>query len=143
MQRLDVLLLDGLLRDEGNVRLTRGRADRLGVVAVVLLSTHERLHVLRADDLHLVPERLELALPIKCARAGFYDDHASVDLREDREELIARHPALQNNPAVAVHAMELEHVLGEIDAEGLDGHRHSPLSQALSLRGGRESRPSH
>ena len=38
MQRLDVLLRNGLFRDERNVRLARCRADRLGVVAVVLLT---------------------------------------------------------------------------------------------------------
>jgi hypothetical protein len=42
MQRLDVLLLNGLFRDETNVRLARCRADRLGVVAVVLLTPHEK-----------------------------------------------------------------------------------------------------
>jgi hypothetical protein len=117
--------------------------DRRGVVAVVLLSAHERLHVLRADDLHPVPERLELALPVECARAGFDDDRASVDLREDREELVAHHPALQDDAAVAVHAVELEHVLGDIDAEDLDGHYSSPSCRRLSAcgAGGRAVHP--
>jgi hypothetical protein len=40
MQRLDILLLDRLLRDERNVCLARGRTNRLGVVAVILLPPH-------------------------------------------------------------------------------------------------------
>jgi hypothetical protein len=34
MQGLDVLLLDGLLGDEGNLGLARGRTDRLGVISL-------------------------------------------------------------------------------------------------------------
>ena len=61
MQSLNILLLDGLLRNQGNVWLTRSSADRLSVVAVILLSANKRLRVLRADNLHLVAECLELA----------------------------------------------------------------------------------
>ena len=39
MQSLDILLLDRLLRDERDVRLACGGADRFSVVAVVLLRT--------------------------------------------------------------------------------------------------------
>ena len=63
--------------------LARGRADRLGVVAVVLLSADEWLHILRAYDLHLMPQRFELTRPIKCARAGFEDDCARINLCKD------------------------------------------------------------
>ena len=39
------------------------------------------------------------------------------NLRKDQKELITHHSALQHHPAVAVHAVKLEHVLGDIDAE--------------------------
>jgi hypothetical protein len=45
MQRLNVLLRHGLFRDEGNVRPARRRADRLGVIAVVLLPAYEGLYI--------------------------------------------------------------------------------------------------
>jgi hypothetical protein len=67
MQRLDILLLDRFLRHEAHVGLPGRRADRLGIVAVVLLTHRERLDVLRADDLDRVPKALELALPIEGA----------------------------------------------------------------------------
>ena len=46
MQSLDVLLLNGLLRHQRDVCLARSSADRLGVIAVILLPTHEELHIL-------------------------------------------------------------------------------------------------
>jgi hypothetical protein len=39
---------------------------------------------LRADDLHLMPKRIELIRSVKCSRAGFDDDCAGIDLRQDR-----------------------------------------------------------
>ena len=61
MQGLDILLLDCLLRHETHVSLAGCRADCLGIVAVILLATHEWLHILRADDPDLVAQGLELA----------------------------------------------------------------------------------
>jgi Homeodomain-like domain len=135
MQRLDVLLLNGLFQDESNVRLARCRANRLSVVAVVLLTPHEGLHILRAYDLHLMPKRFELARPVECSRAGFNDNGAAFDLRRHRDKLIAHHSALQDNAAIAVDAVELEHVLRDVDAEGLDSHSSSAYSCRLSVRG--------
>src|ERR1700677_301365 len=54
------------------------RADRLGVVGIVLLPAHERLHVLRGHNLHGVTELLELPLPIECTSRGFDADKAPV-----------------------------------------------------------------
>ena len=96
-----------LLRNKGNMRLTRCSADRFSVVAVVLLPTYERLHILRADQLHFVSERFEYARPVECSRAGFEDDRAPINLREDLDELIAHYSALQHDVAAAVHAVEL------------------------------------
>ena len=47
VKRLDVLLLQSLLRHEPHVPLLYRGADRLGVIAVVLLPADEWLHVLR------------------------------------------------------------------------------------------------
>lgn len=37
--------------------------DRLGIIAIVLLATDERLHLLWADDLHPMSKIFELARP--------------------------------------------------------------------------------
>ena len=94
MQGLDVLLLDRLLWDERNVRLACGGADRLSVVAVVLLPPHKGLNILRADDLHPVAKCLKLTSPAERAGAGFDHDRAALDLRDNVEKLIAHHPPL-------------------------------------------------
>ena len=67
--RLDSTSMDGSPRckvffgTKGNMWLTRGRADRFGVVGRRSLPIHKRLQVLRADKLHLMSERFELARP--------------------------------------------------------------------------------
>jgi len=78
--RCSILLLDRLLRDERDVRLACGGADRFSVVAVVLLPAHKGLNILRADDLHPVAKCLKLTSPAERARAGFDHDRAALDL---------------------------------------------------------------
>ncbi len=83
-------------------------------------------------------ERLELARPVKSSRAGLDDHRTPVDLCQDLQKLIAHDPALENDAAIAVDAVELEDVLGDIDAEDLDSHRSSPSvagSQPAVLEG--------
>src|SRR6516225_2501270 len=99
MQRLDVLLLDRLLRDKRNVRLPRGYADRVCVIAVILLPAHKRLYILGADNLDPMPERLKLTRPVERARAGLDDNGAWMNLRQHSKELITHHPTLQNDAA--------------------------------------------
>jgi len=132
MQRLDVLLRDRLLRDKRNVRLPCGYADRLRVIAVILLPAHKRLYILGADHLDPMAERLKLMRPVERARAGLDDNGARTNLRQDSKELIPHHPTLQNDTTVPVDAMELKNVLGDINAEGLDCHESSPSSCRLS-----------
>lgn len=48
MERLDVLLLDGFLRHEWNVRLAGRRADRFGIIAIIILTSDKWLNILRA-----------------------------------------------------------------------------------------------
>src|SRR5246127_3523550 len=132
MQCLDVLLRDRLLRDKRNVRLPCSYTDRLRVIAVILLPAHKRLYMLRADHLDPMTERLKLTRPVERARAGLDDNGARTNLRQDSKELITHHPTLQKDTTVPVDAMELEHVLGDINAEGLDCHENSPSSCRLS-----------
>ena len=64
MHRLDILLLDGLHRHEAHARSTHRLADRFGIVGVVLIALHIRLHELRCDQLHAITTRLQLTRPI-------------------------------------------------------------------------------
>jgi hypothetical protein len=143
MQRLNVLLRHGLLLDNWIIRLARRRADRLDVVAVIFLPAHKRLHILGTVDLDLMAKRFELPRPVRCSRAGFNDHCAGIDLRQDRKKLIAHPPALQDDAAIAVDAMELEHILRDVDAEGLYCHAGSPswCRPSFCRAGGRAVHP--
>ena len=94
-----------------------------------------QLDVLRADDPHLVPERLELALPVEGAGTGFDRDGARLDPGQHRDQLVTHHPTLEHDVAGTVDAMQLEDCLGNIDAEGLDVHDSSPSCCRLSACG--------
>ena len=141
MQRLDVLLLDRLL---GTKRMFGcRRAVQIASASVVLLGLEQRLHILRCDDPPLVAERLEATLPDDRARAGLDADRAWRQASDDGEQVLPPDPALKNASAVRVGAIELEHVLRQVDPERLDGHRSSLLCSDVpaSPVGGRAVHP--
>lgn len=61
----------------------RSLADRLGISHVVLLSLHERLHVRRRDQLHIVTEPPNLTRPMMRAAARLHSDRATGQLSEE------------------------------------------------------------
>src|SRR4029077_4219397 len=111
VHRLDVLLLDGLLRDARNVWLPCCCDDRFSVIAIVLLPANKRLHIRWADDRHVVPERLKLTRPIKGAGAGLDDDRTPRNVANDAEQLLAKNSTLIDRPAAPVDPVQLEDVL--------------------------------
>jgi hypothetical protein len=70
VQRLNVLLLFVLGRNELHVWLHQGGANGLCIVAVILLMLKKRFDVLRCDDFDRVARGLELALSPECACTG-------------------------------------------------------------------------
>lgn len=72
-------------------------------------------------------EALELAGPVTGATAGFESDDAGRQRGNAFEEFGARDLWLeQDGFGGCVDAVEGEHVLGDVDAEGYDGHGTSP-----------------
>jgi hypothetical protein len=126
VQGLDVLLRDRLERHEAHAGPLHGLADRLGVVAVVLVAADEGLHELRADDPHHVPGPLELPRPVEGARAGFDADRAARQRRDEGQELIAPQTLAEHRPPGRVHPVQLEQVLRQVDAQHLDLHGPPP-----------------
>jgi hypothetical protein len=57
-------------------------------------------------------------------------DHASRQLGDEGVELVATQPPLEHDPAVLVLPVQLEQVLGHVDAKRPDGHRRSPCRMA-------------
>jgi hypothetical protein len=87
-------------------------------------------------------EGFKLALPVECASARFQDNRAAIDLGNDREKLIAHDAALQHNAPSVVDPVQLEHVLGNVDAECLDSHEALLLLRLSACRtGGRAVHP--
>ena len=62
MEGLKVELILRLLTHDAQVRPQRGLCDRLGVVVVVFLALHERLHIDRRDDPRLVTQLTQCPL---------------------------------------------------------------------------------
>jgi len=77
-----------------------------------------------------VSEALELARPVMGAAAGLESDGARRQGGDEFEELGARDLWLeQDRLAGFVDAVEGKNVLGEVDAEGYDGHGTSPFRE--------------
>src|SRR5215471_3039880 len=102
VQSLDILLLDSLLRNERNMRLARRCDDCFRVIAIVLLPPHKWLHVLRADNLHLVSQCLEPSGPVEGSGAGLDRDRAGWDYSHGADQLLAHDASLQHGTALAV-----------------------------------------
>jgi len=86
---------------------------------------------------------LEAPLPVEGARACLDCNGAGGDLGNRLHETVTHDPALESDRSRLGDAMELEHVLRDVDAKGVDGHRVSSSSSApLSCRaGGRAVHP--
>lgn len=119
MKRLNVLLLNSPLRNKRNVGLAHGSADRLGVIAIVLLPSYKWLHKLPADYFHSMDNCLEFPYPAESARAGLDCNRTALQLSDYLEKLVSHDPPLDDEATATVYAMKLEHVLGDIDAENV------------------------
>src|SRR5215203_1334993 len=105
------------------MRSTGSRADRLGIVPSVLLAAHGGLYVLRADDFDRMPMLFEASLPMEGPGAGSNRDGPGSHLSDHLHETVAHNPALESDRSRLGDAMELEHVLCDVYAKGLDCHR--------------------
>ena len=122
VDRLDVLLIHGLHRHEAHVRAGHRLADRLGVTRVVLVGLHVRFDELGRDQSHGVPEFLEFTGPVMETRARLQADQARREVSDGLPKLRARHPFREGHLPVPIHAMELEHVLCQVDTQCCNVH---------------------
>ena len=108
--------------------------DRLGVVVVVLLSLHERLHIDRRDDPRLVAELAQGAADEMGAEAGLHADDAWRQLLERLGERQPLDLAAERDLAVSAEADEVEDFLADIDADrgkGCNGGIHGLLLRLM------------
>ena len=100
----------------------RTAADRLGVGGIVLVALDVGLHVFRRHQPHLVAKLPEFTCPIVGRRAGFHAHKARLQRLEERQHLAA--PKLLPNDDLLgrVDAVNLEHVLGDIQTDRCNLH---------------------
>ncbi len=80
------------------------------------------------DQPDLEAEVAEPPAPVVGAAAGLHRHHPGRQLDHGVHQLGPAHPARDDGAAVRVDAMELEDVLGQIDAEDRDAHDRLSLS---------------
>lgn len=127
MHAEDRLLLNVLDRHRRHVRPRHGFADRRGIRRVVLVALDEGFYVLRCDQLHRVPERLQFPRPVVGAAAGFQADPAGRELREEGQHLRALQLLPQYRPSRVIRPMHLEHVLCQINPNRRKLHLGRPF----------------
>src|SRR5918993_2516429 len=99
-------------------RTLGGFADRLGIGHVGLLALDERLHVGWRDQPHLVAELADRPTPMMRARAGLHGDEAAGLACQEGQHLLAPEPLAEHDGAGRARAVRLEHVLGQVQADG-------------------------
>ncbi len=72
--------------------------------------------------LSIMPQRLELARPEVAGAARLDADQTRLQLAEERHHLAPAQRSADDDLAGAVDAMDLENVLGQIEADGADVH---------------------
>ena len=85
------------------------------------------LHVARRHYPDGMSEIGQLACPMMRRAAGFHADQAGRNLAEELEHLLAAQLPVDDDLAIAIGAMDLEDILGEIDADGANLHVEAPL----------------
>jgi hypothetical protein len=76
---------------------------------------------------HGVTELEDFTRPMMSDSAGFHADQARGNLAKEVNDLLAPQLTSDDDPARTIHAVHLEHVLGEINADGANLHVDDPL----------------
>src|SRR5450759_2269532 len=150
------LLLDRLDRDEPHGWAPDRFADRLGVGGIVLVALDVGLHILRRHQTNLVAELRQFTRPIMCRGAGFHADKTRRQSLEELYQLAAAKLLSDGDLLSRVDAVNLEHVLGDIQTDRgylhVDGSSHVIRLQRTTLwhlgagsgrRPPHQSRPMH
>ena len=118
MQHQHGLLVDALDCDEAHGRPRHGLGDGFGVSSVGLPALDVGLHVRGRHQLHGVAELGQLARPVMRRAARLHADKARRELGEEGEDLGPAQRPAHDHLALIVDAVDLEHVLRQIEADG-------------------------
>src|SRR5215471_6309133 len=131
MQHQQGLLISRLDRYEPHRWACHGLADGGCVRSIVFRPFDIALHVARRHQTHGVTELRDFTSPMMSGSTGFHTDQASRNLAKEVDDLLAPQLTGDDDLAQAIHAVHLEHVLGEINADGANLHMDDPSSDSL------------
>src|SRR6516225_10455508 len=121
MEGLKIELVLCLLAHGAQVRSQRRLSNSLGVIVIVLLSLHERLHIDRRDDPRLVAQLTQGPADKMCAEAS--SDHTRWQPFKGIHERQPLDLTAKGNLAVGAKTHNVEDFLADVDADR--GHRFS------------------
>ena len=102
-------------------------ADRGSIGSVVLRPLDVGLHVARRHQTNGVAELRDFTRPMMTGCAGLHADQATGNLAKEVQDLLASQLTGDDNLARTINAVNLEYVLGEINADGVNLHVDDPL----------------
>jgi len=114
---------------------SQAKTDRFSIRRIMLVGLDVRLDELRRDQLDVVPLRLQLARPVMGAAARFHADQARRQVRKKWGHLIPLELLAEDDLALRIHTVNLEHALCQINANcrNLHGDASLGLSGCLTL----------
>src|SRR5262245_26158560 len=107
-----------LHRHERHARPPDRLADRLGINRISLAALDVGLDVLRRHQLHGVPELGNLTCPVMRTAARLHADQTRRQLGEERQYLFAPQLPGDDDLALGIDAVDLEHLLCKIEPDG-------------------------
>ena len=111
------LLVNRFGLNEAHLGLACCDHDRLGIGSVILLALHERAHVLRRDQFHLVPKRFHFPRPVMCATTGLENDQARSLLGHEYRKLPSRKLLTELHFPRSQGPVKLENILCQINSD--------------------------
>jgi len=114
MEGLKIELILRLLTYDAQVRPQCGLCDRLGVVVVVLLSLHERLHIDRRDDPRLVTQLTQRPADKVSAEARLHANDARRQPSKGLNERQSLDLATKSDLAVGAKTNDAEDFLADV-----------------------------
>src|SRR5271154_1097949 len=114
------LVLDRSDRHEAHARTPDSFANPPRVGRVVLVAPHIRLHISGRDQLHAMAEFDQFARPVMRGAASLDPDQASRKRAKKRKQVAALDRLGDDDPALRVYGVNLEHVLGQIQPDACD-----------------------
>src|SRR5271154_4729188 len=126
MQHQYGLLIGRLDRHEPHRWPCHGLTDRRCVGSIVFRPFDIALHIARRHQANGVTELGDFTCPIMTGSAGLHTDQATGKFAKKLQDLLAPQLAGDDNLARTIHAVNLEYVLGEINANGDNLHVDDP-----------------